>query len=109
MNQIYVINHNMTIGDALIQIERNRNRSLIVLKHKKVVGTISDGDIRRALINNALGLTLVSNIMNRNFHYLSSKIKDSEKSKYFEKNNIFIAPIIDDDFNLIDVLAKDQI
>ena len=107
MNKIYIINYDMTINDALVQIERNRHRSLIVLKCNKVVGTISDGDIRRALINDALGITVVSSIMNKDFHYLNSKIKNNEKLEYFENGNIFIAPIIDNDFNLIDVLAKD--
>ncbi len=106
-NQIYTINYDMTINDALVLIERNRHRSLIVLKHNRVVGTLSDGDIRRALINDALGITVVSRIMNRNFHYLNSKITGSEKLKYFESNNIFITPIIDNNFNLINVLVKD--
>ena len=48
----YTINKDFSLLDALVQIEKNHHRSLIVLNDdKKVVGSLSDGDIRRALIN----------------------------------------------------------
>ena len=72
-----------------------------------MVGTLSDGDIRRALINDAIGSIEASKIMNMNFRYLNSKITDNEKHKYFDGNDIFVVPIVNDNFKLIDILVKD--
>ena len=48
----YKIDYPFEIGEALKKIEENSIGGLIVLKEKKLFGTITDGDIRRALMKN---------------------------------------------------------
>ena len=47
----YLINNKKNIRDSLIQLEKIDQKCLIVIDNqKKVVGTLTDGDIRRALL-----------------------------------------------------------
>ena len=88
-------------------MKKNKHRSLIIVNDGRVVGTISDGDIRKALINNALFIVEVTKIMNKDFHYLFEDFDITRKNEYLDKHNIFIVPIVDQEFNLLNVLTKD--
>lgn len=105
---LFTINKNMSLKDAFVQIEKNKHRSLIVIDdNNKVVGTLSDGDIRKALINDVVSSIFVSKIMNRDFVYLTNTLDKEEKKQFFEQNNIFIVPVVSANFILTDILAKD--
>ena len=54
MNSNYFINNNKTIKDALYSLEKNKQKCLIVLDgNSKFFGTLTDGDVRRAILTNA--------------------------------------------------------
>ena len=91
----YTIDKDLSLYDALVQIEQNHLRSLIVLNSQnKVVGSLSDGDIRRALID---GISLNENISscyNQNFLWASSEESREQLLKKLD-SNIQILPILD--------------
>ena len=46
-----IIKENKKIKDALIKLEKNKEKCLIVVNSSnKFIGTLNDGDIRRALM-----------------------------------------------------------
>jgi mannose-1-phosphate guanylyltransferase/mannose-6-phosphate isomerase len=48
----FTIKPMQTFYDALVKIENNKKGFLIVVdEEEKVIGTLTDGDIRRSLIN----------------------------------------------------------
>ena len=50
----YLLNKNKTFKEALKQLEKNSEKCLIITqKNNVLVGTLTDGDIRRALLNGA--------------------------------------------------------
>ena len=52
--------------------------ALVVDEHKKLLGTVTDGDIRRALINKSSMKSPVSQIMNSNPLTVDNKVKNSD-------------------------------
>lgn len=103
----FILEKHASIRDALILIEKNKHRSLIIIdEEKKVVGTLSDGDLRKAYINNILPTTEVSKVMNLDFTYLTPENK-KDATNVFREKNIFLIPIVDNNFKLIDIL-KDR-
>lgn len=93
-----------TIKKALEVIDKGAMRIAIVLDDKeKVVGTLSDGDIRRGLLN---GLTLDSSIENIYFKEPTlANINDSKEliiQKAIRKQ-IYQIPIIDNDGKLVKI------
>lgn len=102
-NEITVFK-NQTIKEALEAIDKGAIRIAIVLDdNKKVIGTISDGDIRRGLLNN---LNLNSHIENLYFKEPTlANINDSKESiiqKALAKK-LYQIPIVDDEGKLVDI------
>lgn len=100
----YLVESTATLRDALALIEENRHRSLIVVHDgDTVVGSLSDGDIRKAMLKGHLLVTPVSDVMNTNFIALTEKEKD-KAAGIFERDRIFLIPVIDARSKIIDVL-----
>ena len=90
------------IRKAISTIERGGLRiALIVNNENKLVGTICDGDIRRALLK---GLTLdssISSIIQTNYHKANSEVSKKEISKIMKDNSISQIPIVSKENELI--------
>jgi dTDP-glucose pyrophosphorylase len=74
--------------------------ALVVDGDKRLIGTVSDGDIRRAILNGVALSEPVEDIMNCNFIYAKvgdSKEKILQLAKY---NKIYQVPIVDENFIL---------
>ena len=98
------VNKNQTIKEALKIIDQGAVKIAIVLDDtKKVIGTLTDGDIRRGLLN---GLTLESYIDNLYFKTPTlANINDSKESiiqKAITKK-LYQIPIVDDEGKLVDI------
>ena len=67
----YVIDVKSNLEDCLKKLQKNKYKNIFVTNNGKYVGSISDGDIRRGLIENR-DLT-IKNITNLNSHFLKKK------------------------------------
>ena len=101
----YIVDSKSTIEDAWSVININDHRSVIVVDGDKVVGTLSDGDLRQAILSKRLFSTPVWEVMNTNFKYITGE-KKKEGLNILEKKNIFLLPVVDDEMTLIDIIAK---
>jgi CBS domain-containing protein len=100
----YVVQEHETLEAAMLLIEENRHRSVIVLDGEKVVGTLSDGDIRKAILDRRLLTTPVEHVMNTNFVSLSPDER-GRAEELFADEDFFLIPIVDGDGKLLDVAA----
>tara|TARA_B100001964_G_scaffold223468_1_gene269373 strand:- start:378 stop:710 length:333 start_codon:yes stop_codon:yes gene_type:complete len=101
----YIVDSKSTIEDAWSVININDHRSVIVVDGVKVVGTLSDGDLRQAILSKRIFSTPVWEVMNTNFKYITGE-KKKEGLNILEKKNIFLLPVVDDEMTLIDIIAK---
>ena len=101
----YIVDSKSTIEDAWSVININDHRSVIVVDGVKVVGTLSDGDLRQAILSKRIFSTPVWEVMNTNFMYITGE-KKKEGLNILEKKNIFLLPVVDDEMTLIDIIAK---
>lgn len=101
----YVVGVESTIEEAWSKIEENNHRSVIVVRGKKVVGALSDGDLRKAMLAKRLLTAPVRDVMNVNFFSISPAQRGKAK-ELFEKKNIFLIPVVDEKLNLLDVIAR---
>jgi len=104
---IYTVNTTDTIEDVWSIIDKNNHRSAIVMNDGKVVGTLSDGDLRQAILNKRLLTTPVQKVMNVNFISLTQNKKNDWKKVVMEKD-IFLLPIVDEEMNLLDIMVRDS-
>jgi len=102
-----IINNSASIQNALNKIEANNKGFLIVLdKTNKVLGTLTDGDIRRQLID---GMRISDTIkIVDDFNFLKEKDDFNVVCNLFKSEKINFLPIVDKSFKLINVITKKQ-
>lgn len=103
----FIISPDATIEEAMVAIEKNEHRSLVVVDHKQIVqGAISDGDIRKLIISHHLLSTKVRDVMNRNFIFVFDGNRDDAKRILSKKSYIFLIPVVDPGMRLLDIIAR---
>ncbi|MGE5581376.1 MAG: nucleotidyltransferase family protein [Bacillota bacterium] len=105
LTRLALIRPEKSIREAIRQLNENRLQILIVTDEEiKLIGTITDGDIRRALINNITLDEPLSRIMNRNPKF----IYNDEEDKAYElmmKYKIKTVPIVEEDKRVVDLIS----
>jgi len=103
-----IVNKKTTVREALQRLNHisdnipGRPLTLLVIdENNKMVGTLTDGDIRRNLVNNGMIFNNpVSEFMFRNFTYLEQKNKDYLDIRPFIQKGIDLLPVLDDKMNI---------
>jgi len=91
----YVINEGCSLRDAMLLIDENKHRCLIVVDdNMKVIGSISDGDIRKAILRECLLTTKVTEVMNVRCYTVNEDEKDGCAKVIFDKEHIFLVPVV---------------
>ena len=99
----FVVRQHDSLEAAMLVIEENRHRSVIVLDDDDVVvGTLSDGDTRKAILDRRLLSTPVEHVMNTNFVALGPDERERAK-EFFERDHLFLVPIVDGDGKLLEI------
>ena len=108
--QKHIVFSEDTITEALKKINKNKSRIIfIVSEHAKLLGSLSDGDIRRWLTStDKIDLfSSVSEIMNNHVHSLPLNANHSEIQSIFSSNNgIDCIPLVDSSHHLIKIVFK---
>lgn len=100
----YLVYSDVKLREALALIEDNGHHTLIVLSHSgSVVGTLTDGDVRRRLLEGRLLEIPVTDVMKTDF--VALRPDNTEQAKeLFKKEGIFLIPVVDENARLIDVI-----
>ncbi len=102
----YIINQKATIKNALIALDGNTHdwQTLFVVDDdERMVGTLTDGDVRRGLINGAGVNDSLNSVMHVNFKYVRDNQNDPKKLKEFRENQIFFIPVLDAEDHVLKV------
>jgi dTDP-glucose pyrophosphorylase len=94
MNKDIIIKPNLTIMEALQKIEKSGLKCVFIEKNNKLIGSLTDGDIRRLIIRGKSLNHKITNIYNKNPKFLS-KDNYSVKiaKKLFLKYKLDVLPI----------------
>ncbi len=99
-----------TIADALNNINKSGSKiSLIVNNKGEFQGTISDGDIRRALINGKDQKTPIQEIVNTNALIVTPDIKSEIILQIMVKNKVQQIPVIDENKKIVGLFLWDEV
>ena len=94
------------IKDALLQLnELNLDNILFVVdKNNKLVGSLTDGDIRRGLINGIGIESLVDQIIQLKPKYIVKGDNNIEKIIEFRECNYKIIPVVDSNMEIVNII-----
>lgn len=102
----YIIFSTATILDALKALDGTSHdwQTLFVVDEaERMVGTLTDGDIRRGLIGGASLSTPVSEIMHTSFKFVRDGQYDAKLLKEFREKQIFFIPVLDNESHVVKV------
>lgn len=102
----YIINQKASIKEALVALDGNTHdwQTLFVVDDEEcMVGTLTDGDIRRGLIRGAALEDAVSTVMHTDFKFVREGENDAFQLKAFRENQIFFVPVLDADNQIVRV------
>lgn len=108
----FLISQDKTLLEALSQINSLGSGPLVLFvidDEQRMVGTITDGDSRRALIAGASVGDKAEKIMHRNFNYIS--VEDSNNVLEIRRQKemqMKLVPILDNDKHIIDIINLDK-
>lgn len=103
----YLIQETSSIKDALVSLNNiayDTLSLLVVNENEQMVGSLTDGDIRRGLISGARLEDPVSTIMHRNFKFIPKSEFEVRRLKEFRESRIFFIPILDETNHILDVI-----
>lgn len=112
MDYSHLINKNKTLLDALKQINTLYPDPLVLFvidDDNKMVGTLTDGDSRRALIAGASINDKAEKVMHRNFNYMrSDDATNVLELRHQKEMNMKLVPILDDEHHIIDIVNLEK-
>lgn len=103
---MYIINQKASIKEALVALDGNTHdwQTLFVVDDSDhMVGTLTDGDIRRGLIKGAGLNDMVKLVMHTNFKYIIENQNDAQLLKEFREKQIYFVPVLDSERHIIRV------
>lgn len=102
----YIINNTATIREALVALDGNTHdwQTLFVIDdEERMVGTLTDGDIRRALIAGVELTDKVAKAMHTSFKYVREGHYDAKQLKEFRSRQIYFIPVLDEQGHIVKV------
>jgi len=105
-----IVNEDTSLRDALNIIDKSSKQICLVLDNsQKLLGTISDGDIRRALLNNISLDEIIINVYFKN--PTVANVNDSKETilNLCKINKIHQIPIVDNDNNIVGLEILDEL
>ncbi len=106
INQLHLIKQNEPIKSALQQLDLLGQDGVIfvVSAENRLLGSVTDGDIRRALLKGVSIEEEIETAMNSTPKSLQKKSIDVLRLRDLRKNNFSIIPIVDEENQIIELL-----
>ena len=102
----YIISDKQSIKDALTalnEIGHSAQTLFVVDDEERMVGTLTDGDIRRSLIAGNSVNTPVKSVMHTEYQFVKKEKWDVRRLKTLRKKDILFIPILDNQQHIVGV------
>lgn len=105
--QQHIISDSASILDALSKINGITNPVSLVLfvvdDKNRMIGTLTDGDIRRKLVDGLTLDALIKDVMYREFRFVLQGHVDVSEIRAYKDKGITLLPLLDDQRHIIDI------
>ncbi|TGM53979.1 CBS domain-containing protein [Leptospira biflexa] len=106
---LFVVPSRSSVEETLSKIEMNHlGFALVKDNQNQIIGLVTDGDIRRILLNGKNLKTSILECMNREFTWASNQTPREQLLKMLDSRIRFI-PILDENKSLVGIVTKDEL
>lgn len=112
MNDIHIISQDSSLLDALKKISSIKAGPLVLFvvdKEQRMIGTLTDGDIRRALVR-GIGINAsVSEAAHRQFNFLRQGVNDDVVNIHKQRElKMKLVPILDAENHIVEIIDLEK-
>lgn len=108
LNELFFIDPNSPVHEAMRRLDKTQGRGLIVVdESKKLLGTLTDGDIRRALLAGKEITSTVEFVMHKTPLVSFSRNIPPEVFASAKKSLLKLIPILDSDKRVVEIFFMD--
>ncbi|MCA9766657.1 MAG: nucleotidyltransferase family protein [Carnobacterium sp.] len=101
----FVVIDTLPIKDAMAKMDKNARKIIYVTSENKLIGSLSDGDIRRWILKDQSIYAMVKEAMNS--HPVFILKKDTDKAmEQMKKQNIESVPVLNEDHTIRNIMFK---
>lgn len=112
MESNHIISQEVTLLEALSRINSLAPDPLVLFvvdDKQRMVGTLTDGDSRRALIAGASVNDKAQSIMLRNFRYMTTaNVSDVMEIRHQKEKKMKLVPILDQECHIVDIINLEK-
>lgn len=112
MYDIHIISQEASLLDALKKISSIKEGPLVLFvvdKEQRMIGTLTDGDIRRALIREVRVDSPVCEAAHRNFNFLRKNINDDVTNLRHQRDlKMKLVPILDEENHIVEFINLEK-
>jgi dTDP-glucose pyrophosphorylase/predicted transcriptional regulator len=109
MNSVVFVTESMPLLEALRRIDKGNLQLAVVERDGWIVGTVTDGDVRRGLLNGVSLDAPVEQVMNRTPITAPAGISDTAALTLMRRKSIHQLPIVDAEGKVIEVKLIDDL
>jgi len=103
----FTLSDQKTIADALKKIDANGKGFLLIInKFNELIGTLTDGDLRRAFINGVTIRDKIERTVNKDFCRINITDEFKKAIELFKDSKIEFLPIVNQSNQLVNVITK---
>ena len=104
----YTIGSNVRMIDALAKIDANKQGFVIVVDEDVVLGVLTDGDVRRAIINGHTSDAPVKDIYTKHAKIVLVTDGFDVVTELFKNESIKFLPVVNETGKLVNLITKSQ-
>ena len=105
----YTVSSKLRLKKVIFKLNNTGLKFVCVINKKKnLLGTVSDGDIRRALLKNFDLNVSITEVMNKKPKIVNTNYSSEQIKKIFVKYQIRDIPLLDKKGKLIDIISKND-
>ncbi len=112
MESIHIISEKKTLLEALKQINSIAPEPLVLFvvdDQQRMVGTLTDGDSRRALVAGASVSDTIDTVMLHNFRYMTTdNVADVKEIRHQKEMKMKLVPILDKGNHIVDIINLEK-
>jgi dTDP-glucose pyrophosphorylase len=111
MKDIITIQPNITIRQAMKHLSQSGEKCVVIVDKKKILlGTLSDGDLRKAILNGYLMSDSIQQIyQSKPTVLIDGEYKEEDVKRIFTQHRFDLIPVINNHRELIDIILWDEI
>lgn len=108
--QELIVSENASLEEAISIIDQTGHGIVFVVDNeRKLLGSLSDGDIRRAILKHLPLSTLVKEVMNPSPKTVSVDVSPEDILKIMELHKINYVPVLDESRRVIGIMGRDEV